>query len=210
MVAHARPRSTRRVRDGNVLSGFDPQMKSAPPPPVDRIERTVNPLALDDPGRVPRGRTSGLVARAERDRRDADDLDDRHPRRLRRFRLAAVRLWPVAIPDPGGAPRHHQGDRRLQSGRNSGHRPRIANRLRQRRLSRALGRARRRRPASGRAPVHRLPRRLGVGLSAVAGGQVRRARRARSCVSRRRRAARARSPGTAFAFARSRARPRTG
>src|SRR5271154_3425904 len=46
MVAHARPRSTRRVRDGNVLSGFEPQMKTAPPPPVDRIERTVNPLAL--------------------------------------------------------------------------------------------------------------------------------------------------------------------
>ena len=31
---------------GNVLSGFEPQMKTAPPPPVDRIERTVNPLAL--------------------------------------------------------------------------------------------------------------------------------------------------------------------
>src|ERR1700722_12194318 len=32
--------------DGNVLGGNDPQMKSPPPPPVDRIERTVNPVAL--------------------------------------------------------------------------------------------------------------------------------------------------------------------
>ena len=124
---------------------------------------------------MPRRRSSGPVACAERHRRDAADLDDRHPRRLRRFRLAPVRLRLVAIPDPGGAPRHHQGDRRLQSGRNSGHRPRIANRLRQRRLPRALGRARRRRSASGRAAVHRLPRRLGVGLSPVPGGQVRNA-----------------------------------
>src|SRR5277367_1538579 len=50
MVAHGQPRSTRRARyvggDGNVLGGNDPQMKSPPPPPVDRIERTVNPIAL--------------------------------------------------------------------------------------------------------------------------------------------------------------------
>ena len=32
--------------DGNVLGGNDPQMKSPPPAPVDRIERTVNPVAL--------------------------------------------------------------------------------------------------------------------------------------------------------------------
>jgi two-component system, cell cycle sensor histidine kinase and response regulator CckA len=50
MVAHPKQRSTRRDRhvhvDGNVLGGPVLKMKSPPPPPVDRIERAVNPVAL--------------------------------------------------------------------------------------------------------------------------------------------------------------------
>src|SRR6185437_14108178 len=50
MVAHAQAQSSRRVRVRPHRSpcrrGSDPEMKFPPPPPVDRIERTVNPVAL--------------------------------------------------------------------------------------------------------------------------------------------------------------------
>src|ERR1700676_5361304 len=39
-------RPTRRGRKGILSLGFDPLMKSTPAPPVDRIERTVNPFVL--------------------------------------------------------------------------------------------------------------------------------------------------------------------
>ena len=48
MVAHANGDSAFAFAhvNGNVLGGDDPQMKPPPPAPVDRIERTVNPVAL--------------------------------------------------------------------------------------------------------------------------------------------------------------------
>ena len=184
-------------------------MKSAPPPPVDRIERTVNPLALAilivclagallalwlAPSAIGASLMTWMIVILAI---------------CGGFRLAAVRLWAVAVPDPGGAPRHHQGDRRLRSGRNSGHRPRIADRLRQRGLPRALGRARRR-PICVRSSACSPARPTSRSRSIACRRRPSPARgQARSCASRRRRAARARSPGTAFGFARSKARPGT-
>ena len=209
MVAHGRPRSTRRVRDGNVLSGFDPQMKSAPPPPVDRIERTVNPLALAilvvclagallalwlAPSAIGASLMTwmivilaicgafGLLLFAFG---------------LLQFPTRAARL------DTTKAIANSSPDGILVTDRE------IADRLRQRRLSSAFGRARRRRPASRSSacsPARPTSRSRSIAWRRRPNPER---GRARSCVSRRRRAARARSPGTAFAFARSRARPRT-
>ena len=185
-------------------------MKSAPPPPVDRIERTVNPLALAilivclagallalwlAPSAI--GATLltwmivilavcgafGLLLFAFG---------------LLQFPTRAARLdttKAIADSNPDGI---------LVTDRE------FADRVRQRRLPRALWRTSSRRPTSGRAPVHRLPRRLGSRFTGCPRQPSPARGQARSCVFRRRRAARARSPGTAFAYARSKARPKTG
>ena len=128
-------------------------MKSSPPPPVDRIERTVNP---------PRSRSllasaiaGAALALGSRRTPSADAGDfrpDRHFRVLRRSRSAPLRFRDAAVSGPRGARRHHQGDRRFEPRRPHRHRPRIAHSLRQRRLSRALRRA----GASELKPVERL------------------------------------------------------
>ena len=191
--------------------GFDPQMKSPPPAPVDRIERTVNPVALIGP-RSPAWPARILALWLAPNAIGATlmtwmivILAD-----LRRIRIAALRLRPLQFParaarfDTTKAIADSNPDGLIVTDREL--RILYANEA-YRALSGARGGER---PASGRAPVHRLAGRL----RSRSTGCRRRRKPAGAASEELRlvaaaRPARATSPGTAFAFARSRASPET-
>src|ERR1700732_4962267 len=126
-------------------------MKSPPPPPVDRIERTVNPVALAILLACLAGALLAVWLA---------------PNAIG----ATLMTWMIVILAVCGAfglLLYAVGMLQL---------PTRAGRLHTRTLSRALGRARGKRPASDRTSVHRLARRLGVRLSPIASSEIRRAR----------------------------------
>ena len=150
-------------------------MKSPPPPPVDRIERTVNPVALAillvclagallavwlAPSAIGATLLTWMIVI------------------LAICGAFGLLLYAFGLLQPSARAARFDTTKAIANSNPEGvlvtdHR--IAYRLRQRCLSRALGRCRSNRSSTDRTSVHRLPGRLGIRLSAVAGGEIRRA-----------------------------------